>query len=220
MTGPLRLLLISYPQRLDLVFERSVLAIARFASTGFRIERCQQPREAVQLARRWQRRGHAITRLELMGHGSPGAFQLGDAMCFDARGEGLELAAQLGEHLAPAARVNLLGCRVTAHGDSRWLVPFERALGKQRTLWGSPVWLSDRAFRDGPLDAKQEAKLVRASTTTPVLPGQRNLRRPGGSPTQEGEDDGQQEAEQVEQTEVTRRQEEGRRRSRASPRRA
>lgn len=176
MKKPLRLMLVSYPRRLSAVFERSVLNLARHVGPTFRIERCQRADDAPFLVRAWRRRGHDVTMLELLGHGKPGAFALGDALTFTNEGVGLELATALGAELHVAARVHLLGCRVAAKGDSRWLVPFEKALGEKRTLWGAPSWVSHVAFSKGPLDDVQQQELVRASHVTP---GVRNPRRPG-----------------------------------------
>ncbi|PZR16720.1 MAG: hypothetical protein DI536_06075 [Archangium gephyra] len=167
--GPLRLMVISYPRRLDTVFERSVLSLAKHVGPGFRVERCQEPKDVPWLVRQWRRRGHDVTRLEFLGHGKAGAFSLGDQMFIDATGTGLETFGALGDELAEDARVNLLGCRVARGGQAAWLTPFERALGARRTLWGASSWVSHVAFMHGPISAEVEATLVRAgrSVETP-----------------------------------------------------
>ncbi len=188
MTKPLRLMLVSYPRSISIVFERSVLNLARHVGPTFRLERCQHADEAPFLVRQWRRRGHDVKLLELLGHGKPGAFSLGDGLTFTADGTGLELAKAIGAELHVEARVHLLGCRVAAPGTSSWLVPFERALGEKRTLWGAPSWVSQVAFSKGPLDDAQQQALVRAAHLTP---GKRNPRRPGVHLAGRGKTNGQ-----------------------------
>ncbi|MGV3625638.1 MAG: DUF4347 domain-containing protein [Archangium sp.] len=176
MKGPLRLMVISYPRTLGAVFERSVLHLAGHVGPSFRVERCQQPSKVPYLVRQWRQRGHRIERLEFLGHGKPGVFQLGDAVFLDEAGQGLELMQALGEELAEGARVNLLGCRLAHRGDAAWLSPFERALGGRRTLWGAASWVSHVAFLRGPISAEAEARLIRAGQAV-ESPGNWNPRR-------------------------------------------
>lgn len=176
--GPLRLMVVSYPRRLSEVFERSVMYLARHVGPTFRVERCQEPKEVPWLVRQWRKRGHDVTRLEFLGHGKAGAFSLGDGMFIDDAGKGLDAFAELGEELAEDARVNLLGCRVAAHGEAKWLTPFERALGGRRTLWGAASWVSHVAFMHGPITAEAEATLIRAGHSL-QSPEQRYPRRFG-----------------------------------------
>lgn len=176
--GPLRLMVVSYPRRLDVVFERSVLSLARHVGPAFRVERCQQPNEVPWLVRQWRKRGHDVTRLEFLAHGKAGAFSMGDGMLLDDTGTGLDTFEELGEELAEDARVNLLGCRVAAQGEAKWLAPFERALGAKRTLWGAASWVSHVAFMHGPITAEAEATLVRAGRTL-ATPEKRHPRRSG-----------------------------------------
>lgn len=166
-------MVVSYPRVLDIVFERSLLLLARHVGPTFRVERCQHPSKVPWLVKQWSKRGHDITRLEFLGHGKPGAFQLGDGMLFDAGGTGLDTIEAVGASLTRDARVNLLGCRVAWRAQSEWLVPFEAALGAKRTLWGAASWVSHAAFRHGPISAEIEAGLVRAGPT----PEKRNPRR-------------------------------------------
>ncbi len=164
----LRLMLVSYPPRLEPMFEHVVASVARFTGPTFAVERCQTGDDALRWVRTWRHRAGRINRLELFGHGRPGAFSLGDEVLFSDDGTGLDTAEALGDALDARAAVALLGCNTAARGDGRWLWPFERALGARRTLWGCPGWISTVDFRQGPLSSAQRRRLVRAHPSPPA----------------------------------------------------
>lgn len=153
----LSLAIVSYPSSLEPVFEAIAVRLARDLAPGFAVERCQHPDDVPFLAQRWQRRGYAITRLDLYGHGAGGAFALGDELLFASDGTGYGRARALGPRLAPGAQVRLLGCRtgtvaaLPRPGTRRLSGPqllrdLERLLRRGRTAWGTTGFLRPEHF--------------------------------------------------------------------------
>lgn len=109
---PLTLVVVSYPERMEAVFEASAQHFAKATGPDFALERCQDPDDVVFLARRWKHRGRRIIRLDLHGHGDGGRFKLGDRVMFASDGTGYRLARELAGKLAANAELRLLGCNV------------------------------------------------------------------------------------------------------------
>lgn len=154
---PLSLAVVSYPSSLEPVFESIALRLAKDVAPGFVVERCQHPDDVPFLAQRWQRRGYAITQLDLYGHGAGGEFALGDDLMFASDGTGYTRARSLGPRLAPGARLRLLGCRtgmeaaLPRRGTRRLSGPqllrdLERLLRRGRTAWGTTGFLRPEHF--------------------------------------------------------------------------
>ena len=144
------LTIISYPSKLERIFEEATLHFAKLASPDFAVERCQDHDELVWLARLWKRRDQRITRLDLFGHGGGGRFALGDDVLFASDGTGYRVAKQLGPQLAPDAHLRLLGCRVARNDvvrklDGRRLLrDLAVELGRERVVWGTTAFLGER----------------------------------------------------------------------------
>jgi hypothetical protein len=161
----LTLILVSYPARLEVSFEQAVERLARGTGPDLVLERCQQPKDALFLARRWKRRGRSIVRLDLVGHGDGGRFQLGDGLLFASDGTGYELARALGQQLAPAGVLRLLGCRtalepvLTRLSGARLLADLQRLLGRQRRVLGTTGYLGPGHWGPGDLTPEGERLL-------------------------------------------------------------
>jgi hypothetical protein len=163
---PLTLVVVSYPSRLDSGFEVAALRMGQGAGEAFVLERCQAPDEVLFLARRWKHRGRSIVRLDLVGHGDGGRFQLGDGLLFASDGTGYGLARRLGPTLAASAELRLLGCRtaeeplLTRLSGAKLLRDLQRLLGRQRRVLGTTDHLGSRHWGAGGLNAEGE-RLVR-----------------------------------------------------------
>lgn len=166
----LALAVVSYPSKLDSLFEDIALRLSRGVGADFAVERCQDPLELPFLVRRWKRRGYAVTRLDLHGHGAGGEFSLGDVVLFASDGTGYGLARQLGPQLAPGARLRLVGCRtatvallprrgVQRHSGPRLLADLERVLRRGRTAWGATGFVRPDAL--GPRGLPDDSPLLR-----------------------------------------------------------
>lgn len=176
--SPLALAVVSYPSTLDPLFEAITLRLARHAGAGFVVERCQDPDDVVYLARLWQRRGHAITRLDLYGHGAGGEFSMGDGLLFSSDGTGFGRARALGPLLARGADVRLLGCRTateavlpgrdgTKRSGVALLRELERRLRGGRRAWGTTDYLRAEHVAGAELSAAARASLRRANDLSP-----------------------------------------------------
>ena len=166
MTLPqLHLAVVSYPSRLERVFEETVLHLGRSVGPDFALERCQDPDDVVYLARLWKNRGKAIVRLDLYGHGDGGRFKLGDRLLFASDGTGYPLARRLGPKLAGDAEVRLLGCDtagasfLTRLSGKTLLADLQRILGRRRRVLGTLGPLGPRDLGPRGPSAAAEARL-------------------------------------------------------------
>jgi hypothetical protein len=160
------LVVISYPSRLEPVFEQAASHFARASAPDFAVERCQEPDELVYLAKRWKNRGRSIIRLDLHGHGDGGKFKLGDELLFASDGTGYGLAKRLGPKLAATAQLRLLGCHTaseaprTPHSGTKLLRDLEKLLGRQRRVLGTTGYLGPHQWSARGLTDAAEALLV------------------------------------------------------------
>ncbi|MEW6435369.1 MAG: hypothetical protein AB1730_28065 [Myxococcota bacterium] len=174
----LALAIVSYPSTLEPLFEAITLRLAKHAGAAFVVERCQDPDDVVYLARLWQRRGHAITRLDLYGHGAGGEFSMGDGVLFASDGTGFGRARQLGPLLARGADVRLLGCRTateavvprrdgTRASGTALLRGLEERLRGGRRAWGTTDYLRAEHVAGADLAPSALALLRRATHDSP-----------------------------------------------------
>lgn len=165
----LTLAIISYPSRLEELFERMAARCAPGIGADFALERCQEPPEVLFLANRWKNRGYSIERLDLYGHGDGGRFRLGDGLLFASDGTGYPLARRLGPKLAPRGEVRLLGCRTAtcrpsrAFSGAKLLRDLERILGRGRRAWGTTGSIGPAQCGPGGLTPAAEVLLRRAT---------------------------------------------------------
>lgn len=161
------LAIVSYPRFLDAFFEEVCERLLRGAPAGFVLERCQEPDEVPDLARRWKRRGRRLLRVDLLGHGAGGLLHLGDGPLFAADGTGYGLARRLRGALAPDAELRLLGCRT---GERHWardldgaamLRDSKKLLGVRRRVLGTRSELSVDHFTAGGLNGAGTRLLFR-----------------------------------------------------------
>ena len=166
---PMTLVVISYPSRLEALFEQAANHFARASAPDFAVERCQEPDDLVYLAKLWKNRGRSITRLDLHGHGDGGKFKLGDELLFASDGTGYGLAKKLGPKLAANAELRLLGCRTaneaerTAHSGTKLLRDLERLLGRQRRVLGTTGYLGPSHWGERGLTEAAEQLLLQGS---------------------------------------------------------
>lgn len=175
---PLALAVVSYPSSLEPLFEAITLRLAKHEGPGFAVERCQDPDDVVYLARLWQRRGHAITRLDLYGHGAGGEFSMGDGLLFASDGTGFGRARELGPLLARGADVRLLGCRTatdavlpkrdaTKRSGATLLHELDARLRGGRRTWGTTFYLRAEHLDGADLSPAARTLLRRANDLSP-----------------------------------------------------
>lgn len=111
MREPLHLIIVSYPSRLDATLEEIAHTLIRGASARRVVERAQEPSDVRFLVRQWHLRDRDVRTLDLIGHGGPGKFKLGDELLF-GEGSGLELIDEWRPWLPARATLRLLGCSV------------------------------------------------------------------------------------------------------------
>lgn len=108
---PLHLIVVSYPSTLDATLEEIAHTLARGATDRRVVERAQAHTDLRYLVRLWHLRRRAVVLLDLIGHGAPGRFKLGDELLVDDQQDLAALSA-VAPFLAPRATVRLLGCGV------------------------------------------------------------------------------------------------------------
>ncbi|MFZ5445942.1 MAG: DUF4347 domain-containing protein [Myxococcota bacterium] len=132
---PVHLIVVSYPSALDATLEDIALRLASGAGPKRAVARAQTPADLVFQVRRWHRRNRDVSRLDLIGHGAPGQFSLGDEVIFSEDGLGDEVAHALRPFLHPRARVRLLGCSLAPEpAQRRWVARLGQALGPEIEL--------------------------------------------------------------------------------------
>lgn len=143
--SPLHLIIVSYPSRLDATLEEIAHTLARGVTERRVVERAQAHSDLRFLVRLWHLRHRAVERLDLIGHGGPGRFKLGDELLV-SDDKGLEALSAVSPFLAPRATVRLLGCGVARGPRERpdlnvlrrvaaALGPGHRVLSTTRTLF-------------------------------------------------------------------------------------
>lgn len=111
MKEPLHLIIVSYPSRLDATLEEIAHTLIRGANARRVVERAQEPSDVRFLIRLWHLRDREVRQVDLVGHGGPGKFKLGDALLF-GEGSGLSLVDEWRPFLSTRATLRLLGCSV------------------------------------------------------------------------------------------------------------
>jgi hypothetical protein len=163
------LVIISYPSRMQTLFEEAALHFAKAVGPDFAVERCQDPDDLVYLAKLWKNRGRSITRLDLHGHGDGGQFALGDGVCFASDGTGYGLAKRLGPKLAANAELRLLGCRTANEAllkpfsGRKLLKDLQAQLGRQRRVFGTTDYLNRQHWGPRGLTERAERALLQAA---------------------------------------------------------
>lgn len=168
----LHLMVISYPQRREALFEAMALHFAKQVSDSFKLERCQTGDDLLEAARMWKKRHYQINTIDLFGHGAGGQFKLGDSLLFASDGTGYPLAKKLGGQLARDASLRLLGCRTALvdrdystnrirFSGPKLLDGLTKQLGLQRVAWGSKAYIGTRQLAPTGFDPRVERQLVR-----------------------------------------------------------
>ncbi len=169
----LHLMVISYPSRRESLFEAMTLHFAKLVCDHFKLERCQDGDDVLDIANRWKKKLHRIRTLDLFGHGAGGRFSLGDSILFASDGTGYPLAKKLGGQLADDGALRLLGCRTalveqgvsarsTRFSGPKLLADVTRLLGKQRVAWGSTGYIGTRDLGPAGFSARTESRIVKA----------------------------------------------------------
>ncbi len=131
----LHLMVISYPSRRESLFEAMTLHFAKLVCDHFKLERCQDGDDVLDIASRWKKKLHRIRTLDLFGHGSGGRFSLGDSILFASDGTGYPLAKKLGCRTALVEQG--VSARSTRFSGPKLLRDVTRLMGKQRVACGS-----------------------------------------------------------------------------------
>ncbi|MFP2895242.1 hypothetical protein [Corallococcus sp. 4LFB] len=106
------LTVISYPGKMETVFENIAFNVQRQDSqerqgAQYRFCRCQDPAQLYELV---MSAGRYLTRLDLVGHGSPTRFRLGDDNLLELGREPHPVLKQLARELPEDVEVRILGC--------------------------------------------------------------------------------------------------------------
>lgn len=112
MKRRLHLIIVSYPSRLDATLEDIARTLARGANEDRVVERAQDHANVLHFIRLWHLRDREVRKVDLIGHGGSGRFQLGDQVMFASDGTGLELLEEWKPFLAERATLRLLGCSI------------------------------------------------------------------------------------------------------------
>lgn len=165
-------MVISYPSQRQPLFETVALHFAKLVGDAFKLERCQNGDDLVEIARMWRQRCYRIHTLDLFGHGAGGQFSLGDELLFASDGTGYALTKKLGGQLAGDGAVRLLGCRTALvdrdystkairFSGPKLLKDLTRLLGLQRVAWGSRSYISPRNLGPAGFDARTMRQLIK-----------------------------------------------------------
>lgn len=123
---------------MDVCFEDITLRVAKGATEGRVVERAQKISDLRFLVRRWHLRDRDVRTVDLIGHGSPGRFKLGDELLFEGD-TGLECIDALRPFLSPRAALRLLGCDVAGatrvENGRALLSKLTARLGAARRAW-------------------------------------------------------------------------------------
>ncbi|NPC45939.1 hypothetical protein D7Y27_20160 [Corallococcus sp. AB004] len=106
------LTVISYPAKMETVFESIAFNVQRQDSqerqdAQHRFYRCQDPAQLYEIV---MGAGRLLTRLDLVGHGSPTRFRLGDGDLLELGREPHPVLKQLAKELPDDIEVRVLGC--------------------------------------------------------------------------------------------------------------
>lgn len=150
------LTVISYLGAMDPLLEEISLKVQPQGPHAFvRCQRANQLHELVMAA------GRNIDRLDLVGHGSPSSFWLGEDPLLELGREPAEALKKLGAELPAGSEVRLLGCFTGVGEEGRTLLQSTATALNGKTVHGTTARIEPRHF--GPTGLREDFRALHSS---------------------------------------------------------
>ncbi|MCE9666321.1 hypothetical protein LY474_00720 [Myxococcus stipitatus] len=179
----LHLTIISYPRKMDSVFESIVFNCQERGAqpeqaVRHRFARCQEPEQLFELVMRY---GRDLTRLDLVGHGSPTRFWLGDETpLLDLNANPHPVLGELAGVLPADVEVRILGCLTGVGQEGLSLLKSTSAALGGRQVTGTTARVEADDF--GPEGLIQDFRTLHSSREAGFAPPHVGT-TPDGEPT-------------------------------------